>query len=122
MALRKGRKINVRDIDFFWKFKSRKHNLTGSSPVCGHVVVQAQAEEPGKPLVAYVERSVLVEVDWIEEKAAITPRHVRSLIEQAIDNGWDPTAASKQYNFPAGFELEAPEEADVCYKTVAVGS
>jgi hypothetical protein len=109
MALKKSRKITVRDQDFHWKFKAHKDQLTryGASPRFAHIAVQAG----GKPMVAYIESTVFLSYERhdgdtgdITHKARFGPGDVKRLIEHCLDLGWDPSA-KKQFNCPAELTL-----------------
>jgi hypothetical protein len=109
MGLKKGRKIIVRELNFVWKFKAHRDNLTrfGQSSKRAHVAVHL--EEGAGKMVAYIESTREVPGDselqnGAEHKARFGPGDVRTLIEAAMDEGWDPTSR-RQYNLGAGIVL-----------------
>jgi len=89
MALSHSRKINVRGLDFEWKFAHGKCRFYKESPVTGKIVVQALTQR-GK-LVAHLKANNPpdeYETEMGLFQAAVTPVDVRKVIEAAMDQGW----------------------------------
>lgn len=114
MALKGSRPIVVRGVTFRWKFKAAVDGQTrlGGSPRYAHVAVQEDADRPGRPLIAWVESTVWDSTPDAHQprwggtlhKARFTPQDVKTLIEAALDDGWDPSG-KVQYNSPEGIQL-----------------
>jgi len=110
MAIKGGRKIVVRDIEFRWKFKGPDCRYGEESPVKGHIVVQG---EKGR-LFANIESSVHEPEPGGKHadgprygqyhKASVTPSDIRKFIEKGLDDGWNPTAKG-QTNLQGPLEL-----------------
>ena len=110
MGLKGGRRIVVRDLTFRWVF-SGKNDRYGNSPFEAHVAIQEDAERPGRPLVAW-----LLSRNWISaeshdgatghitHRARFTPADVRSVIESALDDRWNPSSR-ELYEVAAGLLL-----------------
>ena len=93
MALRKkgSRKITVNDTDYRWVVASDKKGI--------HLVIE-HAEQPGQRLVIAFYR-----VDKDGEATAVTPNHVKDLIEIGLQKGWQPTTKSQQLHLGQGEEI-----------------
>lgn len=109
MALKGGRKIVVRGQAFRWTLSGK--GRWGWSPQTPHVAIQADTERPGTPMVAHLTSRRWIsyeahdmDTNGVPHQAAVTPQDIRSLIERALDAGWDPTRRVK-YTTPAGIDL-----------------
>lgn len=110
MALKGGRKIVVRDQEFRWTY-SGKNDRWGGSCRTPHVAIQQATERPGAAMVAYLESRRYIsneahdlDIGGIKHQATVAPQDIRSLIERALDDGWDPTSKTT-YCSPPGIEL-----------------
>lgn len=113
MALKGGRKIVVRGLKFQWTLSGKdKGSRWGGTAHRPHVVIQmAEVERSGTPMVAYLESRRFISVDahdldmgGVVHRATVFPRDIRSLIEHALDDGWDPSG-KVQYISPGDINL-----------------
>ena len=110
MALKGGRKIVVRVRAFRWNYFG-KNDRWGGSALIPLVAIQEDTERPGVPMVAYLKSRRFISEDahdldlgGVVHKASVTPQDTRSLIEHALDDGWDPSGKGR-YVSPEGIDL-----------------
>jgi hypothetical protein len=111
MALKGGRGIVVRDINFQWKAAHPSLRYGGTSPRYMDIIVHA-VEGNGK-LRAHIESDLWDETkedDYagglVFHRASVTPGDVRLIIEKALKDGWPPGAAGAQHELAGPLKLK----------------
>lgn len=105
MALSHSRKINVKGLDFEWKFAHGKCRYHKESPVTGDIVVQALTQR-GR-MIAHLTANQLPDQYELEQgmfRASVTPVDVRTVIEAAMAQGWN-VMAKEQYRLTGPLPL-----------------
>jgi len=84
-----SRKVTVRDLEYRWHVRKKPTYGQAIGQTSWRVAIERSATESGSTLI--VNLGLRRPDNWIApHQTGLHPRHVRAMIEQALDAGWDP--------------------------------